>query len=166
MAAIAISVARRAEIWGLVGAAIAGALMVARGRCPHAPSRAVAGLAVGALAGAAGGLVDAVPDIANQDEPASWVDPVALAVTGALAGALLGRLWPRGHWSIGLALGAGAGLLAHAVMAAPASPAEAAVRVTLMVGVVLAGLAAVDLAGRLAAQGDQAGARLSRPRFP
>ena len=68
--------------------------------------------------------------------------------------------------SIGLALGAGAGLLAHAVMAAPASPGEAAVRVTLMVGVVLAGLAAVDLAGRLAAQGDQAGARLSRPRFP
>jgi TIR domain len=164
-AAIAVAVARRAETWGLVGAALAGALMVARGRCPHAPSRTFGGLAVGALAGAAGGVVDALPDIAHGEQ-AGWVDPAALAFTGALVGALLGGLWARGRTSIGLGLGAAAGLLAHATAATPGSPGETALRVTVLVGLVVSGLAAVEMAGRLWAQRDQAGQPLPRARFP
>jgi TIR domain len=164
-AAIAISVARRAETWGLVGAALGGALMYARGRCPQALSGTFAGLAVGALAGALGGVIDALPEITNRP-PADWVGPAALAVTGALVGGLVGRRWAPRRTSIGLVLGAAAGLLANALTETPGSPGETALRVALLVALVAGALAAVEMAGRLGGQRAEAGPLLPRARYP
>jgi len=164
-AGVAVAVARRAETWAVIGAAVAGSIMVAAGRCPHALSRTFAGLGLGALAGAVGGLVDSLPTILSIEDP-GWDEPAALAVTGALLGTLLGGMWGSGRKALGLAFGAGAGLLAYAVMSAPGTAGEVAIRATLLVALILCGLAAVDLATRYAAEAGQSGAKLSRPRFP
>jgi hypothetical protein len=164
-AGIAVSVARRTVTWAFIGAAIAGSIMIAAGRCPHALSRTFAGLGFGALAGAAGGLVDSLPSILNLDQP-GWDRPAAFALTGALIGALLGGMWGHGHKLLGLALGAGAGLLTNAVMPDPGTAEEVAIRATLLVALILLGLAVVDLVTRYVAEARQAGPRLSRPGFP
>jgi TIR domain len=164
-AGIAVAVARRTATWAFIGAAIAGSIMIAAGRCPHALSRTLAGLGFGALAGAAGGLVDSLPSILNIDE-AGWDRPTAFGLTGALIGALLGGMWGHGRRALGLALGAGAGLLANALISAPDTAEEVAVRATLLVALILLGLAVVDLVTRYVAEARQPGARLSRPGFP
>jgi TIR domain len=165
-AGIAVAVARRTATWAFIGAAIAGSIMIAAGRCPHALSRTLAGLGFGALAGAAGGLVDSLPSILNIEE-AGWDRPAAFGLTGALIGALLGGMWGHGHKALGLALGAGAGLLAEAAISTPATSWEVAIRATLLVALILFGLAVVDVVARYVAEARrQPGARLSRPRFP
>ena len=40
-------------------------------------------------------MIDALPDIASR-EFGSWIDPAALAATGALIGALIGGSWTPG----------------------------------------------------------------------
>jgi len=164
-AGIAVAVARRTATWALIGAAIAGSIMVAAGRCPHALSRTFAGLGFGALAGAAGGLVDSLPSILNVDQ-AGWDRPVAFGLTGALIGALLGGMWGHGHKALGLALGAGAGLLANAAISAPGTAGEVAIRATLLVALILFGLAVVDVVVRYVTEARQPEASLSRPGFP
>ena len=164
-ASIAVTVARRTATWAFIGAAIAGSIMIAAGRCPHALSRTLAGLGFGALAGAVGGLVDSLPSILNIDET-GWDRPAAFGLTGALIGVLLGGMWGHGHKLLGLALGAGAALLANAAIPDPDTAEEVATRATLLVALILLGLAVVDVVARYAAEARQPGARLSRPRFP
>lgn len=161
-AGVAITVARRAETWAVIGAAVAGSIMVAAGRCPHALSRTFAGLGIGALAGAAGGLVDSIPTIFNVD--AEWDRTAAFAVTGALIGVLLGGMWGRGRKALGLVLGSGAALLAYGLMRHPDTSVEVALRATLVVAVILCGLAIFDVVARWVAEPGRAGAR-PRPRF-
>jgi hypothetical protein len=161
-AGVAIAVARRAETWAVIGAAVAGSIMVAAGRCPHALSRTFAGLGIGALAGAAGGLVDSIPTILNIE--ADWDKTAAFAVTGALVGVLLGGMWGRGRKALGLVLGSGAALLAYVTMTNPDTAGAVALRATLVVALILCGLAVFDVVTRYAAEAGRAGAR-PRPRF-
>jgi hypothetical protein len=120
---------------------------------------------VGALAGALGGVVDALPAIANR-ERADWVDPAALAVTGALVGAFLGGLWARVRTSTGLALAPRPACSPTPSERPRAALRETALRVTLVVGLVVGGMAAVDMARRLEGHREQAGPPVPRARLP
>ena len=75
-------------------------------------------------------------------------------------------MWGHGRRALGLALGAGAGLLANALISAPDTAEEVAVRATLLVALIVLGLAVVDLVTRYAAEARQPEASLSRPGFP
>jgi hypothetical protein len=142
---IALSVARRTASWAIVGAALAIWLTLAHREGRHAPTRALVGLLLGGLAGAIGGMVNALPAITDQ-ELGSWVDPAALGATGALVGALLGGSWAPPHTVSGLMAGGAAGLLVQLALGIPANPGEAALRVALIAGIVLAVIAALVLA--------------------
>jgi hypothetical protein len=141
-AAIAVSITRRTVAWAVVGVALGLWLALNQSLGFDAASRAIVGLLLGALAGAAGGTVDALPAITNE-ELGSWVDPVALGATGAFVGALLGAAWRPSQITYGLAAGAAAGALVQLVLSSPSNPGEAAVRVTLITGLVLLVLAGV-----------------------
>ena len=164
--AIAVSVLRRAESWALVGAALVAWLaLAARGPDVRVLRSALGGLCVGALAGAAGGLVDSIPLMLDKDRP-GWLSLVALAVTAAIIGALIGRNWAGRRGKVGLALGIAGAALAQALVDSPTSAGAFALRVTLVVGVVLSGLAALDLAARLAGQERRPGLQQPRPHVP
>lgn len=164
--AIAVSVLRRAECWALVGAALVAWLaLAARGPELRVLVSALGGLCVGALAGAAGALVDAIPLMLDKERP-DWLNLVALAVTGAIIGALIGRNWAGRRGMVGLALGIAGAALAQLLVDSSTSPGEFAFRATLVVGIVLSGLAALDLAGRLAAEERRPGLGQPRPRLP
>ncbi len=143
-AAIAVAVARRTATWAIVGAALALWLALSHRGEGNVGTRAVVGLLLGALAGAIGGGIDALPAITNQDL-GSWVDPAALGATGALVGALVGGSWHPHHAAYGLAAGGAAGVLVQLVFSSPANPGEAAIRVALIAGLVLLALAALDV---------------------
>jgi hypothetical protein len=164
--AIAVSVLRRAESWALVAAALVTWLaLAARGPEMRILRSALAGLFVGALGGAAGGLVDSIPLMLDQDRPA-WLDYVALAVTGAIVGALIGRNWAGRRGTLGLVLGVAGAVLAEAAVDSATNPGQFALRATLIVGLVLGGLATRDLLGRLAAERGQQRMALPRARVP
>jgi hypothetical protein len=144
-AGIAVSVARRAAAWAIVGAALAIWLAIAQRAGRRIPVSALVGLLVGGLAGAIGGTIDALPGITNE-ELGSWVDAAALGTTGALVGALLGGRWEPRQLAYGLAAGGAAGVLVQVVFGSPENPGEAAIRVALIAGVILSVLAALALA--------------------
>lgn len=161
-ASIAVAVARRTVTWAIVGTALALWLALSYRGDRHVPPRTIFGLLLGALAGAIGGGIDALPDITNQDL-GSWVDPVALGATGALVGALVGGGWQPPHAAYGMAAGGAAGVLVQLVFSHPANPGENAVRVALIAGLVLVALAALATAREAAVRGRPAGANLPPP---
>jgi TolA-binding protein len=136
---VAIAALRRAEIWALIGAAVATALALTADERGDVGRRALGGLAIGALAGAAGALVSRLPELGDRVAP-DWVESAALAVTGALLGGLLGSRRPHGGIALGGALGAAAGLVAVALVSDADSSGEVATRAALVVGVVVGGL--------------------------
>lgn len=102
---------RRGETWALAGAALAVWLGIRTNRA-NLMRIGVAGLLVGALAGAAGGAIWAglshLLDYKQSSPQANRIEVGAIAVTGAVLGALLGWLWqpPR---VLAAALGGAAG---------------------------------------------------------
>ena len=156
---IAVAVARRAETWALVGAALAIWLALAQRGGRNAVGGAIAGLLVGALAGAFGGVIDALPDIASR-EFGSWIDPAALAATGALIGALIGGSWTPRHTAYGFVAGGASGLLGQMIMSSPPNPGAAAVRVALICGLIVGVLGAIDAARETAPRSRTAGPNL------
>jgi uncharacterized membrane protein YeaQ/YmgE (transglycosylase-associated protein family) len=98
---IALAAARRGASWAIVGAALAIWLTLAYGNGRHAPTRALVGLVLGALAGAIGATIQRLPEITDQ-VMGGWVDPAAFGATGALVGALLGGSWTPPHTTSGL----------------------------------------------------------------
>jgi TIR domain len=143
--AAAIGVARRTAQWAMVGAVLALWLALANrgGRSPV--GRAIAGLLLGAIAGAIGGTVDALPAFTDQEFD-DWLQTAALAATGGLIGALLGGSWEPPHSMYGLVAGAGAGALAELIVANVDKTGQAALRVAIIAGLVLGALAALTAA--------------------
>jgi hypothetical protein len=164
-AAAAVGVARRTIQWAIVGGVLATWLALAHrgGRNPAA--RAFAGLVLGAVAGAIGGTVDALPAFTDQ-EFGSWLQTAALAATGALIGAFLGGSWEPPHSAYGLVAGAGAGALAELLVETVDKTGQAALRVAIVAGLVLVALAALTAAREAGARGGPAGAQLPPPRAP
>ena len=142
---IALAAARRGASWAIVGAALAIWLTLAYGRGLHAPTRALVGLVLGALAGAIGATIQRLPEITDQ-AMGSWVDPAAFGATGALVGALLGGSWAPPHTGSGLLAGGAAGVLVQLALGSAANPGGFALRVALIAGIVLAVIAALAAA--------------------
>jgi hypothetical protein len=110
---------RQTETWALVGAALA-IWLAGRTRRADLPRLGMLGLLVGALAGAAGAALWALPVYiphpslkASDPVLAEWIAVVTLAVTGGVIGALIGSLWSPARLSRGLIAGAVAGILAQ-----------------------------------------------------
>jgi hypothetical protein len=116
---VAAIVAQRAITWGLTGGVVA-LWLGARTKRTDLGRCVFLGLGIGALAGAAGGVVFAVPTRLpdpNLGEAAkeNW-DATSLAVTGGVIGALIGGLWRPPNVGAGIASGALAGLLIQVVL--------------------------------------------------
>jgi hypothetical protein len=73
-------------------------------------------------------------------------------------------MWGRGRKALGLVLGGGAALLAYAILRHPDTSGAVALRATLVVALILCGLAVFDVVTRYVAEPGRAGAR-PRPRF-
>ena len=158
-AAAAIAVARRTLAWALVGITLAVWLAMTASDGRNAVSRGLTGLVLGALAGALGGALYSAPELTDDAITGSWRETAALAATGGLVGVLLGAGWTHRHIAFGCAAGAGAGALTEAVTAIPSSAPEFALRVTLICGLVLLALAALDLERRAPQFFTRSGAR-------
>jgi hypothetical protein len=134
----------RGVAWLFVGAAVA-VFLTAR------PSRAVTGALVGALAGAGGAAIYALPRYLAATRPSDGVlDLLSIAefaFTGALIGALVGALWNR-RAGAGMVFGLVAGAIIELLVIASGwsvdSPAERVLKVGLdafvIVGLVAAAL--------------------------
>ncbi len=111
---VAIATLRRAVVWAVLGLALAVWLSFVRDVRPIAP-RALTGLAIGALAGALGGVIQFAPTYLPDLDARDSIDAIsilAFAISGGLIGGLLGALWtPRR-----LAVGLGAGLVSGALV--------------------------------------------------
>lgn len=105
-------VLRRAETWALTATAVAIWLGLRTKRTSLLP-RAIVALLVGAIAGALGGAILALPSylLDLDSETRSWIDVGAQAVTGGVIGGLIGSLWDPPQRSTGLAAGLVGGVL-------------------------------------------------------
>ena len=146
------SVMQRAVTWAVVGAAIAVWLTILRGESRGAVGRGLFGLILGALAGALGGAIFGAAVYLPEDvvaiETKQQIQIGALAATGGVIGALLGRLWiPPRAWS-GLVAGAAGGAFAQIVLNAGdwglSSSLAVGFRCVMMVAFVLATMFALD----------------------
>jgi len=112
---------RRAETLALVGAALAIWLALrVRQIDPVRPG--LRGLFIGALAGALGAAIWAVPVFAPHDtvdfDAKARIELGAIAVSGGLLGALIGSLWRSRRAAVGFACGAVAGVLFQSLIIA------------------------------------------------
>jgi hypothetical protein len=143
-------VTRRAITWAVVGAALAVWLSILRGES-RGVGRALFGLILGALAGALGGAIYGaavtLPESVTADAR-QQIQLGALAVTGGVIGALVGRLWIPRRAGPGLLAGAAGGAFAQVVLIAGdwgfRSWLEVGFRSVLMVVFVLATMFALD----------------------
>jgi TIR domain-containing protein len=112
-------VARRAVIWGLVGTVL-GLWLGARVRRADIARAGMLGLLVGLLGGAIGGAIWALPTYLPAEDPGlearENLEVVAVAVSGAFIGGLLGALWRRPAVVAGMASGLLAGALAQVIL--------------------------------------------------
>ena len=108
-------VARRAEVWAVVGGALAVWLSLRRGGQRRLLSRVLLGLLIGACAGALGGAIFALgvylPDPNVSAEVARRISIASLAATGGLLGAAIGVLWIPPRITAGLLGGIVGGVL-------------------------------------------------------
>lgn len=131
---IAAAVLRRTVTWAVLGAALAAWLSFIRGESRRLFARVLLGLGVGALAGAIGGMMIALPQYLAEPELSNEtiraISIGGFAISGALIGALLGYLWlPRSvaaGFLAGLAVGAVVRLGWNAVDWSPDSAFEEA----------------------------------------
>lgn len=108
---------RRAETWAVVGAALA-VYMAARTERTDLVRLGLWGLLIGAIAGAVGGAIWALPvELADlSGEAAKWIEVGSLAATGGILGALIGALWRPRRVGAGFAGGAIAAALLQLVV--------------------------------------------------
>jgi hypothetical protein len=111
---------QRAVTWAVVGAALAVWLTILRGESGGAVGRALFGLILGALAGAVGGAIFGaavnLPADGLEQETRRQIQIGALAATGGVIGALVGRLWIPPRTGPGLLAGAAGGAFAQIVL--------------------------------------------------
>lgn len=159
-AKITATVVQRGITWAIVGAAIGVWVTILRGESRTIVGRGLAGLLLGALAGAVGGLIFGaavyLPD--NVDlETKKQIQIGALAATGGVLGALLGRLWIPPRTMPGLLAGAAGGALAQLILKAGdwdlASSLSVSFRCVFIVTFVLATMFALDALRSTAAAG-------------
>ncbi len=169
---VAAATLRRTIVWALLGLALAVWLSFVRDVRPIA-GRALLGLAIGALAGALGGVIQFAPtyvqDFEASPDTVRAISIAAYAVSGSLIGGLLGALWTPRRIAIGLGVGLAAGALVRLVWnaldwsAATAFEESLAVglQCLLIVGIVLATLQLLSAQQRpaLAAGADPRAAR-------
>jgi hypothetical protein len=146
------SALQRAVTWAVVGAAIAVWLTRLRAESRGAAGRGLLRLIVGALAGAVGGAIFGaavnLPEEPLAEETRLQIQIGALAATGGVIGALLGRLWIPPRAAPGFLAGAAGGAFAQIVLNAgdwgwPSSVAVGFRSVT-MVSFVVATMFALD----------------------
>lgn len=144
---IAEVVLRRAETWALVGAALAAWLALRTGR-PNVLRPGMLGLFVGAIAGALGGAIYALPfylpDPNLSAEAGNRYEVLSLAVTGGFLGALIGTQWRPPRLALGLAAGIVAGVLTRVLF--NAATGEDLSRFAIALGFALAGVTISGLA--------------------
>jgi len=146
------NVTQRAVTWAVVGAAIAVWLTLLRGESRGGVGRGLFGLILGALAGALGGAIFSAAVYLPHDvvavETKQQIQIGALAATGGVIGALLGRLWIPPRAGPGLVAGAAGGAFAQMVLNAGdwglSSSLAVGFRCIMMVAFVLATMFALD----------------------
>jgi hypothetical protein len=145
-------VARRAEVWAVVGGALALWLSVRRGGQRRLFSRVILGLLIGALAGALGGAVLAaatyLPDPNASALVQQRISIGSLAITGGILGAAVGTLWIPRRVGAGLAGGALGGALVQLgtdTLGFPGPVLAVGLQCLLIVGVALGAMLAVDV---------------------
>ncbi len=110
---IAAAVLRRTVTWAVLGAALAAWLSYIRGESRRLPGRVLLGLGVGALAGAIGGAMVALPQYLSEPELSNEtiraISIGGFAISGALIGALLGYLWVPSNVAAGFFAGLAVG---------------------------------------------------------
>jgi TIR domain-containing protein len=151
--AIAATILRRTVTWAVVAAALGGWLTLRRGEPRQVAWRTLAGLALGALAGALGGVLYELPQIVNESVSLSAADQGRLAVgslaaTGGLLGFAIGALWIPPRRFVGLLGGAVGGVLVQVVMNGSGTPADVlavGVQCLVIVGLTLAALLSLDV---------------------
>ncbi|MQA75623.1 MAG: TIR domain-containing protein [Solirubrobacterales bacterium] len=172
---IATAILRRTVTWAVLGASLGAWLTLIRGERQLLANRIVLGLGVGALAGALGGAIIALPQyLSDLDVTREAIDAIsigAFAVSGALIGALVGALWiPRSlaaGFLAGLAAGALVRLLWNVVAWSGGSAFEESlgtgIQCLLIVGLVLVALRALSVEPRSAVGAGGAGSRSGAP---
>jgi TIR domain len=146
------NVTQRALTWALIGTAIAVWMTMLRGESRGLLGRGLLGLIFGALAGALGGAIFGaalnLPAESLAPETERQIQVGALAVTGGVIGALLGKLWIPARAGPGFVAGAAGGALAQIVLNAGewslSSPLAVACRSVTMVAFVLLTMFALD----------------------
>jgi len=112
-------IARRAVTWGIVGLAL-GLWSGVRTRREGVARAGMLGLLVGLIGGALGGAIWALPTYLPAEnlglESRENLEVVAVAVTGAFIGGLLGALWRRRDVLAGIVSGLLAGALAQVIL--------------------------------------------------
>lgn len=157
---IAAAILRRTVTWAVLGAALAVWLSFVRGEVRLLAGRAVLGLAVGALAGAIGGAIVALPQyLADPAPTAETIRSISIgsfAVSGGLIGALLGGLWIPRSVATGLVAGLAAGAMVRLLWNAVDFTGDAAfedafgiaLQCLLIVGLVVAALQVLSTRSR------------------
>jgi TIR domain len=145
------NVTQRAITWAVVGAAVAVWLTILRAESGRGVGRGLFGLILGALAGALGGAIfGAAVNLPQEvsEETRKQIQIGALAATGGVIGALLGRLWIPPRAGPGLLAGAAGGAFAQILLNAGdwGFPSSLAVgfRSAMMVSFVLVTMFALD----------------------
>ncbi len=169
-AQIATSIISRTLTWAAVGVALASWLTIVRGEGRLLAGRAVLGLALGALAGALGGVLIALPQyLQDLDATAETVRAIsvgAFAVSGAFIGALLGSLWTPRSAAVGFIAGLVGGALVRLLWNAVDWSGDSAfeeslgigVQCLLIIGLVLATLHTLSTHPRFAVSDGSVGA--------
>jgi hypothetical protein len=153
------TVVQRSITWAIVGAAIAVWITILRGESRAIVGRGLAGVILGALAGAVGGAIYGgaayLPDDISS-EAKQQIQIGALAATGGVLGAFLGRLWIPPRTMPGLLAGAAGGALAQLILKAGEwnlKSAAVSFRCIFIVTFVLATMFALDALRATAAPG-------------
>jgi hypothetical protein len=162
-ALILTTVARRAETWAVIGAALAIWLSVRRGEQGRLLRRTAMGLLLGALAGGLGGAIFAglvyLPDAAVSGKAVERISVAALAATGGVLGAAIGALWVPRRVAVGCVGGALGGVLVQLGTNAFGHPSDVlalGLNCFVIVGVALFAMLSLDVRAA-------AGARRSEP---
>ena len=149
------TIARRAITWAIVAAALGAWLTLRRGEQRRLAGRVLGGLALGALAGALGGVVFELPTLIHGvHHHVTGLDQhrfevASLAVTGGLLGLAVGALWIPPRALVGLLGGAVGGVLVQVLLnqraKAPRELVEVGVQCLVIFGLTLAAMLALDV---------------------